>query len=95
MLISGLYMIAFMSVIGIFAIYKANDNNYKKIRTWWVIFSVSLLVGFVFGVHFDNGREYEITLINQNKVKIQAMDSGRIYYCAPEKITETIDKDNL
>lgn len=47
------------------------------------------------GIHLDRGQEYEIKLINENKVEIKSFITGKTYYCAPEKITETIDKDNL
>lgn len=56
----------------------------------------TFLIGMGIGAEILKGdTEYQITLIDQNTVKIQAMDSGRTYYCAPEEITETIDKDNL
>lgn len=53
------------------------------------------LIAFIIGVHLDRGQEYEIKLINQKKVEIKSFITGRKYYVAPEKITETIDKDNL
>lgn len=47
------------------------------------------------GIHFDRGQEYEIKLINQTHVEIRNCISGKTYNVAPEKITETIDKDSL
>lgn len=94
-MISGFYMMGLISVIGIASWLVVNVNNYDKVLNRFWIFGVSIIVGFIFGVHLDRGQEYQIKLLNQNTVEIKSMSTGKIYYCEPEKITETIDKDNL
>lgn len=71
----------------------------KKIRNMFVfvlLFPIlSYYLGYNSALNIPIEAEYTIELVNQDSVMIYSLDTKKVYIVSPEKITETLNKDNL